>query len=151
MPSATQSLSSDDLRRDNSFRVAGAAAVDILVVFTRFNERRHGVHVRREHDARRRAGSGKHIEAIRGNFLHLDAITQALQVRFAETSPTAFSSPVTEGMSISLRVSSINVHGFFVTQTVSAFGKLELAISLANPSITFSRDPQTNSLRYKLR
>ena len=41
-----------NLRRDNSFRVACAAAVDEFIVFTRSDERRHGVHVRRQDDTR---------------------------------------------------------------------------------------------------
>ena len=53
------------LRGDDALCVAGAAAVEELVVFARAEERRHGVHVGRKHDIRGDAGErGVDVEAL---------------------------------------------------------------------------------------
>ncbi len=60
-----QAISGGDLRGDDALGVAGAAAVEVLVVFAAAEEGRHGVHVGGENDIGRDAGKrGVDVEAL---------------------------------------------------------------------------------------
>jgi hypothetical protein len=76
---AAQALGGGDLRGDDSFGVACAAAVDSRLVFGGRDVGRNGIHVRGKPDGRLRllGGSGVYVEAVGfdRHFLHLIAET----------------------------------------------------------------------------
>ena len=71
-----QLFRSRDLRSNNTFGIARAAAIDKFFVFARSDVGRHGVHVRREHDARRRSGRGDDVCPIIRHFLQLNLVAE---------------------------------------------------------------------------
>src|SRR6185436_8504333 len=75
-----QTFCGKDLRRDDPFGVTRSTAIDELIILARRDERRHSIHVRREHNARRRFSSGKHIETIRTDLLFLNTVPKPLEI-----------------------------------------------------------------------
>src|SRR5260370_39217954 len=74
-----QSLSRRDLASDDPLGIAGSTAVNKFVVFTRRNERRHGVHVRREHNPWSSFGRGNHVRSFGFDVLQLNMIAEAIK------------------------------------------------------------------------
>ncbi len=81
MPLGLQLLGCTDLRCDDALGIARATAIDTVVGFRRRDERRHDVHVGREHDCRiGLAGPRRpNIKAIAFHVHAFDVIAQALQ------------------------------------------------------------------------
>src|SRR5262249_28754117 len=75
-----QTFCGKNLCRDDPFRITRSTAVDELIVLTRSDERRHCVHMRREHNTRRLFGSGKHIEPLWTDLLFLNAISEPPEI-----------------------------------------------------------------------
>ncbi len=73
---SAQTFGCKDLRGDDTLSVTRTAPVNKLFVFTRFNKRRHRVHVRRKHNARRLTRGRDHVETIVVHFLSLNMITK---------------------------------------------------------------------------
>src|ERR1051325_6921942 len=77
---STQTLGSKDLRGDNSLRITRTAPVNKLFILTRRYERRHRVHVRREHHARRLARRRNHVITTRGHLLSLNLVPDLAEI-----------------------------------------------------------------------
>ena len=94
---------------DDALGVAGAAAPDVIVVFARCEERRHGVDVRGEGDGRL-APVGEDVEPLLGDGHLLDGAAvfgrERLQAFEREIRRRASSLSVMDSMSTSARVSS---------------------------------------------
>src|ERR1041384_656749 len=75
-----QTFRCQDLRRDDPLCITRSTAIDEFIVLTRREERRHRIHVRREHNASRRFSSGKHIEPIRTDLLFLNTILKTFEI-----------------------------------------------------------------------
>ena len=82
-----QTFRCEDLRRDDPFRVARSAPVNVFVVLTRRDERRHRVHVRREDNARRRVCRGQNVETSWSNIFAPQLGNANLRGRLLKTLP----------------------------------------------------------------
>ena len=68
-----------NLRRDDSFGIARAASMDEFIVFARRDERRHRVHVRREHNTWSGFRGGDDIRSFVFYVLQLNMISKSNQ------------------------------------------------------------------------
>ena len=75
-----QALGGGHLRGDDALRVARAAPAYVRLVFRRRGEGRHGVQVRREHDARRRPRGRDDVRAPRLDLLQFYFVAETFEV-----------------------------------------------------------------------
>src|SRR5437660_4912718 len=78
---SAQTLAGGNLCRHNTFRVAGAASIDVFAVFRSGNERWNRINVGGEDDLRRLVlECGLHVEAAMGHRKFMDGIVQPVQL-----------------------------------------------------------------------